>query len=102
MEPRARRAPRGRPREAACVRGGWRTRRWPAPSEQRAKEQGRTATGLSGLAPVNRDRHLGVDRVSPQGSYWRSRMVWETPVVEEIAVGLEVTAYVSADEDELP
>ena len=29
-------------------------------------------------------------------------MVWETPVIEEIAVGLEVTAYVSADEDELP
>ena len=28
-------------------------------------------------------------------------MAWETPVVEEIAVGLEVTAYVSADEDVL-
>jgi coenzyme PQQ precursor peptide PqqA len=28
-------------------------------------------------------------------------MAWETPVVEEIAVGLEVTAYVSADEDDL-
>jgi coenzyme PQQ precursor peptide PqqA len=28
-------------------------------------------------------------------------MAWETPVVEELAVGLEVTAYVSADEDEL-
>jgi coenzyme PQQ precursor peptide PqqA len=28
-------------------------------------------------------------------------MAWETPVVEEIAVGLEVTAYVSAEEDEL-
>ena len=29
------------------------------------------------------------------------RMAWESPVVEELAVGLEVTAYVSADEDEL-
>ena len=28
-------------------------------------------------------------------------MAWETPVIEEIAVGLEVTAYVSAEEDEL-
>ena len=28
-------------------------------------------------------------------------MAWETPVVEEIAVGLEVTAYVSADENEV-
>jgi coenzyme PQQ precursor peptide PqqA len=27
-------------------------------------------------------------------------MTWETPVVREIAVGLEVTAYVS-DEDEV-
>jgi coenzyme PQQ precursor peptide PqqA len=28
-------------------------------------------------------------------------MAWETPVVEEIAVGLEATAYVSAEEDDL-
>ncbi len=28
-------------------------------------------------------------------------MAWETPVVEEITVGLEVTAYMSADEDEV-
>ena len=28
-------------------------------------------------------------------------MAWETPVIEEIAVGLEVTAYMSAEEDEL-
>ena len=28
-------------------------------------------------------------------------MAWETPVVEEIAVGLEVTAYVSAEEEDL-
>ena len=28
-------------------------------------------------------------------------MAWESPVVEEIAVGLEVTAYVSAEEDEV-
>jgi coenzyme PQQ precursor peptide PqqA len=50
---------------------------------------------------ANRNRRLGVDRVPPQGGYWRLRMAWETPVVEEIAVGLEVTAYVSAEEDEL-
>ena len=28
-------------------------------------------------------------------------MAWETPVVEEIAVGLEVTAYTSAEEHEV-
>ena len=27
-------------------------------------------------------------------------MVWETPVVTEVAVGLEVTSYVSGDEGE--
>jgi coenzyme PQQ precursor peptide PqqA len=26
------------------------------------------------------------------------RMAWETPIVTEIAVGMEVTAYVSEDE----
>jgi coenzyme PQQ precursor peptide PqqA len=26
------------------------------------------------------------------------KMAWETPIVTEIAVGLEVTAYVSEDE----
>jgi coenzyme PQQ precursor peptide PqqA len=29
-------------------------------------------------------------------------MAWETPTVTEIAVGLEVTAYVSDDEEVLP
>jgi len=28
-------------------------------------------------------------------------MMWEAPVVEEMAVGLEVTAYVSAEEDDV-
>ena len=27
-------------------------------------------------------------------------MVWETPIVTEVAVGLEVTSYVSGDEGE--
>ena len=30
----------------------------------------------------------------------RERMTWETPVVTEVAVGLEVTSYVSGDEGE--
>jgi coenzyme PQQ precursor peptide PqqA len=29
-----------------------------------------------------------------------SRMSWETPIIEEIAVSLEVTGYAPAEEDE--
>ena len=30
-----------------------------------------------------------------------TRMAWETPVVVEIAVGLEVTSYSSADDEDI-
>ena len=45
---------------------------------------------------------LGVICIRGINAFEEQEMAWETPTVAEIAVGLEVTAYVSGEDEVVP